>query len=146
MSGAEQSARAEVDALLDAGLRLMTEGAPRPPRVADIVAAAGLSNDAFYRAFSGRDALVSSRGGSGGTDGLPRTRQRWPPFFLLRYANFSSTFSCPETVRGPIGRSSSPSLSSIVCEGRAGCDRRPTLPAPPHGPGRRTSPARRRPA
>ncbi|WP_329344949.1 TetR/AcrR family transcriptional regulator [Streptomyces sp. NBC_01352] len=60
MAGAEQSARAEVDALLDAGLKLMTEGAPRAPRVADIVAAAGLSNDAFYRAFSGRDALVEA--------------------------------------------------------------------------------------
>ncbi|WNM31902.1 TetR/AcrR family transcriptional regulator [Streptomyces sp. Li-HN-5-11] len=50
----------EADALLDAGLALMVEGGGRRPRVADIVAAAGLSNDAFYRAFGSKDALVEA--------------------------------------------------------------------------------------
>ncbi|MCX4766607.1 TetR/AcrR family transcriptional regulator [Streptomyces sp. NBC_01275] len=45
---------------MDAGLALMAEGGGRRPRVADIVAAAGLSNDAFYRCFGGKDALVEA--------------------------------------------------------------------------------------
>jgi AcrR family transcriptional regulator len=51
----------EVRRLLDAGLALMREGGPeRPPRVADIVAAAGLSNQAFYRYFASKDDLVAA--------------------------------------------------------------------------------------
>jgi AcrR family transcriptional regulator len=50
---------AEVRRLLDAALELMREaGTSSSPRVADIVAAAGLSNDAFYRHFRSKDALV----------------------------------------------------------------------------------------
>jgi AcrR family transcriptional regulator len=50
---------AEVRRLLDAALELMREaGTSSSPRVADIVAAAGLSNDAFYRHFPSKDALV----------------------------------------------------------------------------------------
>ncbi|NUS82032.1 MAG: TetR/AcrR family transcriptional regulator [Streptomyces sp.] len=52
--------KSDVDALLDAGLALMVAGDGRGPRVADIVAAAGLSNDAFYRSFTGKDALVEA--------------------------------------------------------------------------------------
>jgi AcrR family transcriptional regulator len=49
----------EVRRLLDAALATMRErGTDSRPRVADIVAAAGLSNDAFYRHFSSKDALV----------------------------------------------------------------------------------------
>jgi AcrR family transcriptional regulator len=49
----------EVRRLLDAGLTVMNErGSTSKPRVADIVAAAGLSNDAFYRHFRSKDALV----------------------------------------------------------------------------------------
>lgn len=49
----------EVRRLLDAALALMSRGGDAArPRVADIVAAAGLSNDAFYRHFSSKDALV----------------------------------------------------------------------------------------
>ena len=52
---------AEVRRLLDAGLQVMTAcGTTSRPRVADIVAAAGLSNDAFYRHFSSKDALVAA--------------------------------------------------------------------------------------
>lgn len=49
----------EVRRLLDAGLAVMRRcGTKSRPRVADIVAAAGLSNDAFYRHFESKDALV----------------------------------------------------------------------------------------
>ncbi|MET8976524.1 TetR/AcrR family transcriptional regulator [Streptomyces sp. NPDC004539] len=51
---------AEAEALLDAGLALMVAGGGRRPRVADIVAAAGSSNDAFYRRFGSKDALVEA--------------------------------------------------------------------------------------
>ena len=51
----------EVRRLLDAALDVIREhGTGSRPRVADIVAAAGLSNDAFYRHFPSRDALVAA--------------------------------------------------------------------------------------
>jgi AcrR family transcriptional regulator len=51
----------EVRRLLDAGLAVMRQcGTESRPRVADIVAAAGLSNDAFYRHFPSKDALVGA--------------------------------------------------------------------------------------
>jgi len=51
----------EVRRLLDAGLEVMRRcGTESRPRVADIVAAAGLSNDAFYRHFPSKDALVAA--------------------------------------------------------------------------------------
>jgi AcrR family transcriptional regulator len=51
----------EVRRLLDAGLMVMqTRGTTSRPRVADIVAAAGLSNDAFYRYFESKDAFVAA--------------------------------------------------------------------------------------
>jgi AcrR family transcriptional regulator len=57
---AEQHAQ-EVRRLLDAGLALMSEGGQeRPPRVSDIVRAAGLSNQAFYRYFRSKDELVAA--------------------------------------------------------------------------------------
>ncbi|GAA4983629.1 hypothetical protein GCM10023205_61870 [Yinghuangia aomiensis] len=57
----QQSARSDVQALMDAGLALMlADGGRRAPRVADIVAAAGLSNDSFYRYFAGKGALVEA--------------------------------------------------------------------------------------
>jgi AcrR family transcriptional regulator len=51
----------EVRRLLDAALDVMRDcGTTSRPRVADIVAAAGLSNDAFYRHFPSKDALVAA--------------------------------------------------------------------------------------
>lgn len=51
----------EVRGLLDAALDVMRRcGTASRPRVADIVAAAGLSNDAFYRHFPSKDALVAA--------------------------------------------------------------------------------------
>jgi AcrR family transcriptional regulator len=51
----------EVQRLLDAGLDLMVElGDERAPRVAEIVARAGLSNQAFYRHFAGKDELIAA--------------------------------------------------------------------------------------
>lgn len=51
----------EVSRFLDAGLELMVElGDERAPRVADIVERAGLSNQAFYRHFSGKEELIAA--------------------------------------------------------------------------------------
>ncbi|MBV9484708.1 MAG: TetR/AcrR family transcriptional regulator [Frankiaceae bacterium] len=51
----------EVRRILDTALALMHSlGTARKPRVSDIVAAAGVSNDAFYRYFSSKDALVTA--------------------------------------------------------------------------------------
>ena len=51
----------EVRLLLDAGLLVIRRcGTDSRPRVADIVAEAGLSNDAFYRHFSSKDALITA--------------------------------------------------------------------------------------
>lgn len=51
----------EIRRLLDAGRQVMQEtGLAKRARVADIVAAAGLSNDAFYRHFKSKDELVAA--------------------------------------------------------------------------------------
>ena len=51
----------EVRRLLDAALEVMRRcGTTSRPRVADIVTAAGLSNEAFYRHFPSKDALVAA--------------------------------------------------------------------------------------
>lgn len=52
---------AEVRRLLDAALAVIAEhGTTGKARVADIVATAGMSNDAFYRHFPSKDALVAA--------------------------------------------------------------------------------------
>jgi AcrR family transcriptional regulator len=53
-------AEAEVRRLLDVGLELMTEDPDGAPKVADIVRRAGVSNDAFYRAFRGKAELMAA--------------------------------------------------------------------------------------
>ena len=51
----------EVRRLLDAALEVIGQhGRTSAARVADIVAAAGLSNDAFYRHFRSKDALIAA--------------------------------------------------------------------------------------
>jgi AcrR family transcriptional regulator len=51
----------EVRRLLDAGLAVMRQfGTTRSPRVSDIVEAAGLSRDAFYRHFASKEDLVAA--------------------------------------------------------------------------------------
>ncbi|MFN2538515.1 MAG: TetR/AcrR family transcriptional regulator [Mycobacteriales bacterium] len=51
----------EVRRMLDAGLAVIRRcGTGSRPRVADIVAEAGLSNDAFYRHFASKDALITA--------------------------------------------------------------------------------------
>lgn len=51
----------EVRRLMDAGLDVMTRaGTSASPRVVDIVRAAGLSNDAFYRHFASKEDLVAA--------------------------------------------------------------------------------------
>ncbi|MCW2526245.1 MAG: TetR family transcriptional regulator [Pseudonocardiales bacterium] len=54
----EADAQQNVRRLLDTGLALMQAGGN--PRVADIVAASGLSNDAFYRYYKTKDDLVAA--------------------------------------------------------------------------------------
>ena len=57
----EAGYRSEVRRLLDAGLEVMRRcGTNSRPRVADIVTAAGLSNEAFYRHFPSKEALVAA--------------------------------------------------------------------------------------
>lgn len=48
----------EVEGILEAALRVAERAAPAAPRVADIVAEAGTSNQAFYRYFAGKDDLM----------------------------------------------------------------------------------------
>ena len=51
----------EVRRLLDAAIQVTAEhGSTAKARVADIVAAAGMSNDAFYRHFPSKEALVGA--------------------------------------------------------------------------------------
>ncbi|WP_237421514.1 TetR/AcrR family transcriptional regulator [Gordonia sp. SID5947] len=51
----------EVGRLIDAGRQVMARsGSASRPRVADIVGAAGLSNDAFYRHFRSKDDLIAA--------------------------------------------------------------------------------------
>jgi len=53
-----QEAVDEVERILAAAVEVMDRVAPEPPRVSDIIAAAGSSNKAFYRYFSGKDDLI----------------------------------------------------------------------------------------
>jgi AcrR family transcriptional regulator len=48
----------EVRRLIDAGYTVMRRSGTLDPRVSDIVGEAGLSNQAFYRHFSGKDELL----------------------------------------------------------------------------------------
>lgn len=54
------TAENEVRRILDAGLALMRDTPGGSPKIADIIRAAGVSNDAFYRAFRGKDDLVAA--------------------------------------------------------------------------------------
>src|SRR5436309_15299752 len=48
----------EVRRLIDAGVAVMRDGQSTNPRVSEIVAQAGLSNQAFYRHFRSKDELL----------------------------------------------------------------------------------------
>lgn len=54
----QRDAIEEVEKILSAALGVIELAAPAPPRVSDIVAAAGTSNAAFYRYFAGKDELL----------------------------------------------------------------------------------------
>src|ERR1700749_2605525 len=60
LAKARDDAAREVEAILDAALRVAERVAPANPRVADIIAEAGSSNQAFYRYFAGKDDLMRS--------------------------------------------------------------------------------------
>jgi AcrR family transcriptional regulator len=66
---------AEIRALLDAALVVMQRDATIDPKVADIVRQSGLSNQAFYRHFDGKDALLLALLADG-RDRLARTIER----------------------------------------------------------------------
>jgi len=55
-----EEATQEVEAILDAALRIAERSAPAAPRVADIVAEAKTSNQAFYRYFNGKEDLMNA--------------------------------------------------------------------------------------
>jgi AcrR family transcriptional regulator len=54
----QREAVEEVEKILAAALGVIESAAPAPPKVSDIVAAAGTSNAAFYRYFAGKDELL----------------------------------------------------------------------------------------
>src|SRR6201989_734259 len=54
----QREALEEVEKILAAALGVIEQAAPAPPKVSDIVAAAGTSNAAFYRYFAGKDELL----------------------------------------------------------------------------------------
>jgi len=55
---AQQEALDEIEQILDAAMRVVERTAPAEPRVADIVAEAGTSNQTFYRYFAGKNELL----------------------------------------------------------------------------------------
>jgi AcrR family transcriptional regulator len=54
----QREAVEEVEKILAAALGVIERAAPAPPKVSDIVSAAGTSNAAFYRYFAGKDELL----------------------------------------------------------------------------------------
>ena len=50
----------DVEAILDAALKAAEKSTPAAPRVADIIAEAGTSNQAFYRYFTGKEDLMQA--------------------------------------------------------------------------------------
>jgi AcrR family transcriptional regulator len=58
LANRQAEATREVEAILDAALRVAERVSPAAPRVADIVAEAGTSNQAFYRFFASKDDLM----------------------------------------------------------------------------------------
>ncbi len=58
VAGRHEGYAAEIRALLDAALAVMQRDETVDPKVVDIVRVSGLSNQAFYRHFDGKDALL----------------------------------------------------------------------------------------
>jgi len=58
LAGRRDAYRREVRRLMDAGYGVMRETGQLEPRVSEIVRAAGLSNQAFYRHFKSKDELL----------------------------------------------------------------------------------------
>lgn len=54
----QKDALSEVEQILDAALRVSVRVAPAEPKVSDIVAEAGTSNQTFYRYFAGKNELL----------------------------------------------------------------------------------------
>jgi AcrR family transcriptional regulator len=58
LSRQQRDALSEVEQILDAALRVAARVAPAEPKVTDIVAEAGSSNQTFYRYFAGKQDLM----------------------------------------------------------------------------------------
>ena len=58
LSSQQAAAVAEVERILDAALRVIERASPDPPRIADIVAEAGTSNQTLYGYFAGKHDLI----------------------------------------------------------------------------------------
>ncbi|MCW2719174.1 MAG: regulatory protein TetR [Pseudonocardia sp.] len=58
LSRQQRDALGEVELILDAALRVAERVSPAEPKVADIVAEAGTSNQTFYRYFAGKPDLM----------------------------------------------------------------------------------------
>jgi AcrR family transcriptional regulator len=54
----QRQAAADVEKILVAAVAVMERTSPAAPRVADIVAEAGMSNKSFYRYFTGKEDLI----------------------------------------------------------------------------------------
>jgi AcrR family transcriptional regulator len=60
LAGRQSAYAEEVRRLIDAGIAVMQRAGGESPRVSDIVDEAGLSNQAFYRHFRGKDELLAA--------------------------------------------------------------------------------------
>ena len=75
VSERHEAAAAEIRSLLDAALHVMQRDDTLDPPVAQIVKVSGLSNQAFYRHFAGKDALLMALLADG-RERLARTIER----------------------------------------------------------------------
>ena len=134
----EDAVRAEVQRLLDATLVVIRRtGVESSPKVADIVAEAGLSNQAFYRHFAGRDDLLAAVAEAGAVR-------------LVSYLGHQmGKFTEPADqigvwIRGVLGQAAKPSVArdtrAVVSSGRR--SRRP-IAVPQSAPGLLVEPLRR---
>lgn len=122
----EEAVRAEVQRLLDATLIVIRRtGDESPPKVADIVAEAGLSNQAFYRHFASRDDLLAAVAEAGAVRLVSYLEHQMGK--VTEPAEQIGTW-----IRGLLGQAAKPSVArdtrAVVSSGRR--SRRP-IPVPP---------------
>jgi AcrR family transcriptional regulator len=122
----EEAVRAEVQRLLDATLVVIRRtGVETSPKVADIVAEAGLSNQAFYRHFASRDDLLAAVAEAGA-----RRLVSYLEHQMSKVADPADQLGA--WVRGVLGQAAKPSVArdtrAVVSSGRR--SRRPIAVSP----------------